>query len=93
MTGVAWPFDGSIEQFGESVGQERCGYLDLAQAFETLRLMRARGVPSNAFGVDAPSEQTLGGFGSGAFATDAGWFSFWLTPRSPDGYPACTGDS
>jgi len=93
VTGAAWPFDGPIEQFGEPVGQERCGYLDLAQAFETLRLMRARGVPTYPIGLDGPPELALDGFGSGAFATDAGWFSFWLTPRSPDNYPACTSDS
>jgi hypothetical protein len=92
MTGAAWPFDGPIEQFGEPVGQGRCGYLDLAGAFETLRLMRAGGVPTYPVWVDAP-ELRLDGFGSGAFATDAAWFSFWLTPRSPDGYPACTWDS
>jgi hypothetical protein len=32
---------------------------------------------------------TLDRFGSGNFMTEAGWFSFWLTPRSPDGYPGC----
>jgi len=93
MSGAAWPFDGPIDAFGEPVGQERCGYLDLAQAFETLRLMRARAVPTYPIGVDAPPELRLDGFGSGTFATDAGWFSFWLTPRSPDSYPACTWDS
>lgn len=92
VTGAAWPFAAPIEQFGEPVGQARCGYLDLGQAFETLRLMRQRGVPTYPFGVGAP-ELSLDGFGSGNLATDAGWFNFWLTPRSPDGYPACTADS
>jgi hypothetical protein len=92
VTGAAWPFDGPIEQFGEPVGQARCGYVDLGQAFEMLRLMRQRGVPTYPFGVDAP-HLSLDGFGSGNLATDAGWFNFWLTPRSPDGYPACTADS
>jgi len=90
MSGAAWPFDGPVEAFGEAVGQERCGYLDLAQAFETLRLMRAREVPTFPIGVDAPPELRLDNFGSGTFATDAGWFSFWFIPRGPDGYPACT---
>jgi len=88
VTGTAWPFAGPIEQFGEPVGQARCGYLDLSQAFETLRLMRSLGVD--------PGETTnplldlkLDGFGFGNVTTDAGWFSFWLTARSPDGYPSC----
>jgi hypothetical protein len=88
VTGAAWPFDGPIEQFGEPVGQERCGYLDLGQAFETLRLMRELGVPTHAFG-PPPRQLSLDGVGVGSFATDAAWFSFWLTPRSPDGYPSC----
>jgi hypothetical protein len=88
MSGVGWPFDGPIEAFGEPVGQERCGYLDLSQAFETLSLMRSNGVVTYPM-QEYDSELTLDRFGSGTFATDGGWFSFWLTPRSPDGYPAC----
>jgi hypothetical protein len=87
LTGAAWPFDGPIEQFGDPVGQARCGYLELGQAFETLRLMRELGVPTFAFGADR--QLALDGVGSGTLATDAGWFSFFLTPRSPDGYPSC----
>jgi len=89
VTGAAWPFDGPIEQFGESVGRERCGYLDLGQAFETLRLMRELGVPTSAFADPPPRQLSLDGVGVGSFATDAGWYYFWLTPRSPDGYPSC----
>jgi hypothetical protein len=89
LAGVPWPFDGPIEQFGEPVGGERCGYLDLGQAFETLRLMRQWGVPALANEVDPAPLLTLDRFGSGNFTTDAGWFSFWLTPRSPDGHPSC----
>jgi hypothetical protein len=89
LTGAAWPFDGPIEQFGEPVGEARCGYLELGQAFETLRLMRQRGVPTYGVLVDPPIEMALDGFGYGNFATDTGWFSFWLTFRSPDGYPNC----
>jgi hypothetical protein len=89
VDGVPWPFDGPIEQFGEPVGGERCGYLDLGQAFETLRLMRQWGVPALANEVDPAPLLTLDRFGSGNFTTDAGWFSFWLTPRSPDGHPSC----
>ncbi len=89
MTGAGWPFDGQIEQFGEPVGQDRCGSLDPVQAFEMLRLMREAEVPTNAAGVDPPRELSLSGFGVGQFAADTGWLSFWLTPRSPDGYPSC----
>ena len=89
VTGVAWPFDGPIEQFGESLGQERCGYLDLGQAFETLRLMRELGVPTSVFAAPPPRQLSLDGVGVGSFATDARWYYFWLTPRSPDGYPSC----
>lgn len=89
VAGVPWPFDGPIDQFGEPVGAARCGSLDLAQAFETLRLMRQWGVPALANEVDPAPLLTLDRFGSGNFTTDAGWFSFWLTPRSPDGYPSC----
>ena len=90
VRGAAWPFDGPIERFGGLVfGQERCGYLDLGQAFETLRLMRALGVPSFASGEDPPPELSLDRFGYGNFSTDAGWFGFGLTPRRPDGFPAC----
>jgi hypothetical protein len=87
VTGAAWPFEGPIEQFGNPVGQARCGHLDLGQAFEMLRLMRDLGVGTHAYGDDR--QLSLDGVGAGAFATDAGWFSFWLTPRSPDGYPNC----
>jgi hypothetical protein len=89
VTGAAWPFDGPIEQFGEPAGQARCGYLDLGQAFETLRLMRERGVPTQIVGTTSPRQLSLDSVGYGTFATRAGWFSFWLTPRSPDGYPNC----
>lgn len=90
VTGAAWPFDGPIEQFGEAVGEARCGYLDLGQAFETLRLMHQLGVPTLAIADPAPRQLSLDGwFGSGNVTTDAGWFGFWLTPRSPDGYPGC----
>jgi hypothetical protein len=87
VTGVAWPFEGLIEQFGDPVGPARCGYLDLGQAFETLRLMRVLGVQTYAFGGDR--QLSLDGVGAGSFATDAGWSSFVLTPLSPDGYPSC----
>jgi hypothetical protein len=89
VTGAGWPFDGPIDQFGELVGQDRCGSLDPVQAFEVLRLMREAEVPTNTAGVDPPRPLALAGFGSGQFATDTGWFGFWLTPRSPDGYPSC----
>jgi hypothetical protein len=89
VAGVPWPFGGPIEQFGEPVGAERCGYLDLGQAFETLRLMRQWGVHPLANEVDPAPLLTLDRFGYGNFTTDAGWFSFWLTPRSPDGFPGC----
>jgi len=87
VTGAAWPFEGPIEQIGDPVGQARCGYLDLGQAFETLRLMRELGVRTDAFGDDR--QLSLDGVGAGSFATDAGWSYFFLTPRSPDGYPSC----
>jgi hypothetical protein len=90
VAGVPWPFDGPIEQFGEPAGQERCGYLDLGQAFETLRLMRQWGVDPLANEVDPAPPLTLDRFGSGNFTTDAGWFYFFLAPRSPDGYPNCS---
>ena len=89
VTGMGWPFDGPVEQFGDPVGQERCGYLYLGQAFELLRLLHASDVPTNTAGASPPRPLTLAGFGSGQFKTDAGWFGFWLTPRSPDGYPSC----
>jgi len=89
VTGAGWPFAGPIEQFGEPVGQERCGYLDLGQTFETLRLMRELGVPTNTVGVDPPRQLSLDGFGTGNLTTGTGWVSFWLTSRSPDGYPSC----
>lgn len=87
VTGAAWPFDGPIEQFGGPVGQARCGYLDLGQAFETLRLMRELGVPTGVYGDDG--QLSLDGVGFGTIGTDAGWSTFQLTPRSPDGYPSC----
>jgi len=90
VSGAAWPFDGPIEQFGGIDPQQRCGYLDPGQAFETLRVMRERGVRAEAAGVDPPRVLSLDGFGYGNFSTEAGWFSFWLTPRSPDGYPSCS---
>jgi hypothetical protein len=89
VSGAVWPFDGPIEQFGGTDPQQRCGYLDSGQAFETLRVMRLRGVRAEAAGVDPPRVLSLDGFGSGSFSTEGGWFSFWLTPRSPDGYPSC----
>ena len=88
VTDAAWPFDGPIAQFGEPVGQARCGYLTLGQAFETLRLMRVLGVPASTFG-ETSRQLSLDGLGSGTFATDAGWSYFLLTPRSRDGYPGC----
>ncbi len=93
VTGAAWPFDGPIEQFGEPAGQARCGYLDLGQAFETLRLMRERGVPTQTVATASPRQLSLDSVGYGTFSTGAGWFSFWLTPRSPDGYPNCARSS
>jgi hypothetical protein len=89
VTGAGWPFDGPIDQFGELVGQDRCGYLDPVQAFEVLRLLREAEVPMSAASVDPPRELSLSAFGAGQFAADTGWFGFWLTPRSPDGYPSC----
>jgi hypothetical protein len=90
VAGAAWPFDSPIDQFGDPVGQARCGHLDLGQAFEVLRLMRGAGVPLNAFG-DSQGEASLDRVASGTFATGADRFSFILTPRGPDGYPSCTG--
>lgn len=92
VSGATWPFAGPIEEFGGTDPQQRCAYLDLGQAFETLRVMRERGVRVDAAGVDPTHQLALDGFGYGNFSTDAAWFSFWLTPRSPDGYPACPGD-
>jgi len=89
VTGAAWPFDGPIQQFGEPVRQARCGYLDLGQAFETLRLMRELGVPAYEGAANPPRQLSLDAFGTGSLATDAGWFYFNLTPRNPDGYPSC----
>ena len=89
VSGAAWPFDGSIEEFGEPAGQARCGHLDVGQAFETLRLMRELGVPAYQGAADPPSQLSLDVFGISSLATDTGWFSFWLTPRHPDGYPSC----
>lgn len=89
VDGVVWPFDGPIEQYGDLMGERRCGYLDLGQGFETLRLMRGLGVPTYPFG-EGPPQLSLDRYGSGNFATDAGWFDFFLTPRGPDGYPSCT---
>lgn len=96
LAGAAWPFDGPIEQFGDPVRESavaeavaRCGYLNLGEAFETLRLMRQRGVTAFMYSGENPRELALDGFGSGSFSTDAGFFTFWLTPRSPDRYPAC----
>ena len=60
------------------------------EAFETLRLMRQWGVHPLANEVDPAPLLTVDRFGPGNFTTDAGWFSFWLTPRSPDGYPSCS---
>jgi len=90
VRGAPWPFDGPIDQFGEPVGQARCGHLDLAQAFETLRLMRSLGVEAMALG-DPPRQAALDGLALGNFTIDAEWFGFWLTPRGPDGYPGCAG--
>lgn len=90
VSGAVWPFDGPIEQFGGTDPRQRCGYLDPGQAFETLRVMRERGVRAEAAAVDPPRVLSLDGFGYGNFSTEAGWFSFWLTPRSPDGYPSCS---
>jgi hypothetical protein len=54
-----------------------------------LRLMRSLGVDLEEANVDPPRELALDGYGFGNFTTNAGWFGFWLTPRSPDGYPGC----
>ncbi len=85
VTGSAWPFDGPIDQFGDPDEQGRCGYLDLGQAFEALRLMRELSVPT--YGEDG--QFSLDELEYGWFSTDAGWFDFTITPRSPDGYPSC----
>jgi hypothetical protein len=89
--GRSWPFDGPVEQFGEAVGEARCGYLTAGQAFETLRRMREWGVPMQAIGEGAAHLLALDGFGTGSFKTDAGLFYPWFTARSPDGYPSCDG--
>jgi hypothetical protein len=79
--GVEWPLGAPIEQFGEPIdelGRVRCGYLDVGEAFEIVRLLRELGVDARIDG--------LWGF---ALARDDGWTSFLLTPRSPDGSPGC----
>jgi hypothetical protein len=83
--GVDWPFDGAIEQFGEPLGEGapvRCGYLELAEAFETVRLLRELGV-----------EVRIDGLWSFRLTSDDGQTSFLLTPRSPDGSPSCDDSS
>jgi hypothetical protein len=89
VSGTAWPFDGDIDEFGDLLGERRCGYLDVGQAFEMLRLMREQGIPTYPFG-EGPPQLALDRFGSGNFGIDDAWFGFFLTPRGPDGYPSCT---
>jgi len=93
VSGLQWPFDGPIDQFGDPVEQARCGYLHTGQAFETLRLMRELGVFVHTLAAAPPRQAGLAAVGSGEFATDAGMFSFWISPRSPDGYPSCPGEA
>jgi hypothetical protein len=89
VSGVPWPFDGPIEMYGESVNGGRCGYLRAGQAFETLRFLRELGVIVHPLGLDQARPAGLDTLGFGDLATDSEWYSFWIMPRSPDGYPDC----
>lgn len=66
--------------------------LGTPQTFETLRLMRENGIPANVASYpDPPRPLSFDGVVSGNFMGGASSFSFWLTPRSPDGYPRLPG--
>ena len=82
--GMTWPFAGPIEAFGDSVDQtNRCGYLDLPQAFETVRLLRGLGVDARLDTVTSNIE----------LSTDAGWITALLSPSAPDGIPNCADEA
>ncbi len=82
--GVAWPFAGPIEAFGDPVGETgRCGYLNQSQALETVGLLRGLGIDAR---LDAPTENI-------DLSTDAGWLSAVLWPRTPDAIPNCADEA
>jgi hypothetical protein len=81
--GVTWPFGGEIDTFGDAVAQGRCGYLDPAQATETVRILGDAGVPA---GLRAPVAVT-------GLRTNAGWVRILLTPRAPNGFPSCADEA
>jgi hypothetical protein len=77
--GVALPFEGPIEGFGETVAaneisEGRCGYLEPSQALDL-----AAGL--SRIGVDASRRVDV--------AIDAGWVGLYLSPRTVDGFPGC----
>jgi hypothetical protein len=77
--GMAWPFEGPIEAFGETVAADeisegRCGYLQPSQAVDM-----AAGL--SGIGVDATRRVDV--------ATDTGWVGLYLSPRTVDGFPTC----
>ena len=83
---AAWPFNGPIEGFGDSMGVHepatwRCGYLDPSQASGMLAALAGLGIEATL----AHDEANL--------ATASGWVTIHLTPRAPDGFPTCSDEA
>ncbi len=81
--GVAWPFAGPIDSFGDLVGPGRCGYLAPSVASEIVRLLQGLGIDGR---LDAATAVT-------GLRTENGWVRILLTPRAPGGFPSCADEA
>ena len=86
-----WPFEGSLEEFGDVVGSGeagngevvgRCGYLDASDATDLVTTLTGLGLdPLVRVRTDSQAGMNL--------ATEAGWVSLYLSSRTVDGFPTC----
>jgi hypothetical protein len=88
---VTWPFQGSLEEFGDVVtsgeaeGGEvvgRCGYLDASDATSVVTTLTGLGFDPSVR-IDAQSQARMD------LATETGWVSLFLSARTVGGFPTC----
>jgi hypothetical protein len=95
-TGVTWPFEGPLEEFGDAVtsgvggvgpgppgmAEGRCAYLDASDAASLVTTLTGLGFDPWV-GIDMQSWANMD------LATESGWVSLYLSAQSVDGFPTC----
>jgi hypothetical protein len=93
---VTWPFEGPLEEFGDvietgeggggpgppGVAEGRCGYIHASVAADLETIFTGLGFdPPTRGGADSQADMRL--------ATESGWVSLYLSPRTIDEFPTC----